>query len=230
MLKKWLARAILAVGLGTFTLGGSSAQAGFTLGDLIAGTYTGPTLTGFDVFYNGLDFIFGPGSYIGTNGGSPPPTPFQITVTPVTVAGVDSLSFNSGWFAPTGTFNDTSISYEVKVLSGAPITDLHLNVTGGTSGNGFYSVDDAFIGIGLPTLGVASTGPSSAVLLTAPITDLFVTKDIFLTGGTQVDSNARISVILQGYSRSVPEPGSIALVLIGGCGAFGLLRRRKHNV
>jgi len=229
MLKKWLARAVLAVGLGTVMLGGSSARAGFTLDDLINGTYTGPTLTGHDVFYNGLDFIFGPNSYIGTNGGSAPPTAAQINVTPVTVNGVDSLSFNSGWFAPSGTFNDTSISYEVKVLSGPKITDLHLNVTGGTSGDGFYSVDDSFIGAGLPTLGVASSGSSSAVLLTSPQTDLFVTKDIFLSGGTQRDSNARISVILQGYSRGVPEPGSIALVLIGSCGAFGILRRRKHN-
>jgi hypothetical protein len=228
MLKKWMARAVLAVGLGTVMLGGSPAKAGFTLGDLIAGTYTGPTLTGFDVFYHGLDFTGF--SYIGTPGGSNPPTPAQITVTPVTAAGVDTLSFNSGWFAPTGTFNDTSISYEVKVLSGPPITDLHLNVTGGKNGDGFYSVDDAFIGAGLPTLGVSSSGPSSAVIFTAPITDLFVSKDIFLSGGTLPDSNARISVILQGYSRGVPEPGSIALVLIGGCGAFGLLRRRKHNV
>jgi len=236
MLKKWLARAIVAVGLGTFMLGGSSANAGFTLGDLLAGTYTGPNAgpTGFQITFDGLSFNFNPnqGGFYSpfATGGAVAPTAFQITVTPTIISGVDSLIFSSGWVAGAGQTVDSALGYTVTVLPGArPISDLHLDVTGTAIGTGFYIVSDSFPGTGLPTLGVSSITSSSAVLNLSPaVTFLDVHKDIFLSGGTA--GLAALSIVTQGYSRPVPEPGSIALVLIGSCGAFGLLRRRKHNV
>jgi len=237
MLKKWFARAVVALGLSAVMMSGSTAKAGFTLQDLINGTYSGPTTTGHDVLLNGLDFVFNANSYIATNGGSPPPAASAITVTGLSILGVDTLQFNGGWFAPNLTYNDTSIAYEVKVLSGDPITDLHLSVTGGTSGSGYYSVDDTAQGatvggVQIPAFGVASDGSSSTVKFIDPTTDIFVTKDIFLSGGTAADpGSARLSVIGQGYSRSgrhVPEPASFALVGLGML-ATGIVayRRRK---
>jgi hypothetical protein len=227
-------KGLLALGLAALTLvGPSTAKADFSLQALINGTYSGPTLTGHDVFYHGLDFVFGPASYIATGNGSPPAS--AINVTPVTVGGIDSLSFNSGWLYSTvinggAGFNDTSISYTVNVLSGPAITDLHLNVNGGVVGSGTYVVTDSFPGAGLPTLIVANSSPSSddSIILAHPVTTLEVSKDILLAaGGVDNPGLAAISVILQGYSRTVPEPASMALLCMGGVGAVGMMRRRK---
>ena len=233
MKKRWKG-ALLALGLAAavFT-GGSQARADFSLQALINGTYSGPTTDGHDVLLDGLDFVFDSNSYNATGTGSPAAS--AINVNGLIVGGIDTLRFTSGWFASGSGFNDTAIHYTVHVLDDRPVTDLHLSVTGGTGGNGFFSVDDTVTNLDLPKqsyhIGVDSTGSPTAALDIAPLRNFTVSKDIFLTGnGTTVRDNARISVIDQGYSRAVPEPTSIALLGLGGLGAFGMLRRKRKTV
>jgi hypothetical protein len=102
----------------------------------------------------------------------------------------------------------------------------------------FFSVDDHVVNLNAPgeayDLAASSLGSSHVLVNTLnPLTDFTVEKDISLQGGG-AGSDARISVIQQGYSRGgstrgggVPEPGSIALLGIGVAGAFGIFRRRK---
>jgi hypothetical protein len=148
MMKLFGRRAFLGLGVLALSLGAatSSVRADpMSLQDLINGTYGTigvNTLTGHDVYINDptfgkIDFVFGAGSYVPSGVGSPAAS--AITVTGLTVPpNIDALKFVANWFAAGSNSNDTDISYTVHVLSGSPVTDLHLDVTGGTDGNGFF--------------------------------------------------------------------------------------------
>jgi len=246
-------RAFLALGVVALSLMATAptARADFTIAALIAGTYSGPTLTGHDVLVtNGVSVIdfSNFGNYTGdSSGGATAPTAADVTVHGAIVMGNSGLLFNSSlWSVSSGQSVDSAISYTVTVKSGPSITDLHLSATGGRTGTGQWTIDDTFVGspgtvlpspghggpLANDSLSVFNFGPAPAdhqfsdVLYLAPpgVNTIQVVKDINLQGYTS--GHAQISGVFQLYS--VPEPASFALVALGmlstGIVAY---RRRK---
>jgi len=245
MLKKWFARAILALGLGTMMLGGSSAQAGFTIADLIAGTYTGAGASngGTGITIDGMQFTnFSYTPNVSGSGIAPPSTSVTVTAESGTLGGTsyDGLRFNAGWFAGANSSVDTFIQYDVTVLSGPLISDLHLHFNGVSVGSGHSDVADTFSNstdeVNSKLLYVyndPSVIPSTRVVdsttLVTPVDHLTAGKDVLLYTGS--NGFASISSINQDYtrqSRHVPEPASFALVGLGMLATgFAAYRRRK---
>jgi len=248
MLKKWFARAIMALGLGTMMLGGSSAQAGFTVADLIAGTY-GAANNQSTITFDGL--VFSNFSYTGNSTGTGlAPTASQVTVLPVIIsAGTnDEIEFTSAGWLTSGTGSvDSKVSYHVATTDGTLITDLHLFFNGsaivaGPPGIAHTDVVDTFANSSTvelrnliltvyndPTLAPFNPKLTSDYNLVTPVSSLNAQKDILLSSAGPAFTS--ISIIDQGYTRQgrhVPEPASFALVGLGMLATgFAAYRRRK---
>lgn len=116
------------------------------------------------------------------------------------------------------------------------ISDIHLDITGTAGNGGLGSVgEQAFVG-GFGGNSVANmqtyiqgtnTDVTSAMAnIIPPQTQLWVEKDVTVTGGNAANGFAGISIIDQTYSQ-VPEPSTILLVGLGMLGAVAVNRKRK---
>jgi hypothetical protein len=202
MSKKWFARAIMALGVGTMMLGGSSARAGFTLADLIAGTY-GPV---GDETHNTItvdDKIFGDFS-LKTTGSSMP------AAAGINVSGIGSLLGNDIGLEFQGAFHaqpfsgssDDLLRFSVTVTDPAYlITDAHMSGNPNAHTGGVISATDSFSTSALNTnpfntfdihsqqdvtgaiLGGDTVSSNSTVFAGPGYTKLYVSKDILADSG-----------------------------------------------
>lgn len=130
-----------------------------------------------------------------------------------------------------GSTADVLLNYHVHVdAPGVKISDAHLYITGSPSdGVGvdetlLYGVDPAG---GMHVTGLAPVD-SLPALLTGPVTDLDVVKDIFTisTGGlVQWSAVGQLFTQVEG-EQNIPEPLTL-LLFGGGLAGLGFARRRK---
>jgi len=156
--------------------------------------------------------------------------PADIKVSAFTSATETGFSFGgAALFAPPLTRVDVSISYTVTAPAGEKLTDAFLNTTGGSfGGTGSYSVTETLVDpttqkqIGRIMEGSSPTGSATDFQTFAGVQSIFVTKDIFLNGGSAGET---LSVVTQAFSsNTIPEPASMALL---GIGMTGLLAFRR---
>ena len=164
--------------------------------------------------------------------GTPVPPASSVNVVPFAVGNETGFGLTGTLSAAAGTMVDLSISYIVTAPQGELINDAFLLTAGGAlnGGNGTYSVNETLVNaVGLTPLATLSANPGapSGLVSFAGVNSIFVTKDIFLTGGT---GGVSLSVIDQGFSSSVvPEPTSMSLLGIGMTGFLAFRRFFKRT-
>jgi hypothetical protein len=166
----------------------------------------------------------------------------DINVIPITdIDGNYGFRLQSGFFAGANQFADYLITYRVTVTDPTKqIIDLHLLFNGSASGPGANTnVVETAQGTGgfIKQLIVYHNGGTNfdlsdvAEFPDSPRSFLDVSKDIFLTGGSQ--GFAVISLIDQTFSQTgrrdgVPEPSTLALFGVGA-GTLGFLAWRRKS-
>ena len=131
-----------------------------------------------------------------------------------------------------GNASDALITFDVTVLDPAlMISGAHLAgnpaVAGGNGGNSFGSVTETFLPGNITDSLVIFADEDSAVLadwvtFDQPVTTLSVQKDIILFADDDAVATT-LSFVNQSFSQ-IPEPGSLALLGLGG---LAMLRRRR---
>jgi hypothetical protein len=160
------------------------------------------------------------------------PAASSITVSKFAVSNETGFSLNGTLSAPKDTLVDLTITYVVTAPIGEKLTDALLLTTGGTfGGTGSYSVDETLVNAAtfapLGTLSTYSGGPGVDVVTFAGVQSIYVTKDIFLSGGSK---GVSLSAITEGFSSTaVPEPASMALLGIGMSGLLAFRRMFKRT-
>jgi hypothetical protein len=224
--------AVLAAAVITLTsFTTAHAQSSVPLSDLVGGG----SLTSGDKLFNNWSFSAAGNVDILLTAG-------DINVIPITdIDGNFGFRLQSGFFAGAGQFADYLISYRVTVTDPTKqIIDLHLVFNGIAIGAGANTnVVETAQGTGgfITQLAVFHAGGTNfdlsdeALFPGTPQSFLDVSKDIFLTGGTQ--GFAVISLIDQSFSQTgrtdgVPEPSTLALFGVGA-GTLGFLAWRRKN-
>jgi len=217
-----IAAGLLVAGIGALDARAGNVNLPTTYDQLLpAGTTTtviGAETLVFSTFGYSSSTMVGAGT---PTPGVPPAS--AITVNSFSVSNETGLAFGGTLSAGIGNVVDVAISYTVTAPAGEFINDAVSISAGGPiggTGTGTYTINETIVNAGNlgQTLGVLNTGlgnPSASVSFT-PVQSVFVTKDIFLTGGS---TGLSLSVIDQGYSSTgVPEPTSVALLGIGMTG------------
>jgi hypothetical protein len=167
-----------------------------------------------------------------------PPTAANITVSEFHLANQnDGITLSGAFAAAAGQVIDYALSYVVTdLVPGHFFTDAHLSGVFSTfGGTGSVSVAEtlhnAITGALIGTLEISSPPGSASVVFNFPTsaglpTSILVQKDIILTGGS---AGSSMSIINQGFSSSVPEPASMALLGIGMSGFFAFRRFFKKR-
>ena len=145
------------------------------------------------------------------------------------------LQISSGFTAADGSFDDAVIGYHLSSSTG--VSSIGLDFNGYFLGMGISSVTESVYSDGtlVGSAKVSCASPefgggcnqTDTVLLNGTYTNLFVQKDINVTGA--VDSSAQASVIDQTFTAT-PEPSSLALMGSGLAGTLAMLRRRAKKV
>jgi hypothetical protein len=132
-------------------------------------------------------------------------------------------------------FKDIAFEYTAAVTNSSNlISDIHLSITGATSGDAIANVSEnattGGFGVGLVgTVAATLPGPptNSVTILDYPVAKLWVQKDIIVAGaGDFTDDNASIWTIEQTFSQ-IPEPSTVLLVGLGLLGVAAVNRKRK---
>jgi hypothetical protein len=165
--------------------------------------------------------------------GSPGPAPATLGVTAYTVGNETGFNLNGTLNAAAATFVDISITYTVTAPAGEKLTDAFLATTGGNfGGTGQYSVSETLVNAlnnaPIGTLESSLPGAPADTINFAGVQSINVTKDIFLSGGT---NGVTLSVITQAFSSqgTIPEPTSLALLGIGMTGFLAFRRFFKKT-
>jgi len=164
-------------------------------------------------------------------GGNTGVTAAQIGVAPITTSGDEGFEFNPA-FNVTGTqISDAKLDFKVTALSGT-ISDLSIFFNGAFSGTGSTSFSETYCTTSFTTgcnVFQVTNPPTdlSKTIDIAPVTALFITKDINASGGGT--GQASVSDVKNQFSQHVPEPASLAIfgTALAGLGLVGLRRRRK---
>jgi hypothetical protein len=242
-----------AVGVGLFSLSANAAPIPVpaTLQDLINlnqgnpgdGIPQGGITIGDKLFYDFTYLASGAAAapYPNPNPNPAPPRADQIAVQSITGPNI-GLMFSFGWNSSAGFNMDSLIGYKVHVLDGDPqplIDSIGLSFNGAAPVPGigtFATVTETVKSLSGATLGgfsVYSDGTISNLgntfALATPQRDIQVQKDILVSsvpsnlgGGTST-----ISFVDNTYHQTaVPEPVSMAVVVLGGA---LLLRRRGES-
>jgi hypothetical protein len=167
----------------------------------------------------------------------------SVGVTPLTTPGNPGLQFSAGWLASTSTgILEQDSLFQFVVNSQTPITDLTLSIGGASFiGTGEVIVaETACLGALLPTcsggqlitLTVFDDAAGTQLVDTANfagVTEISVSKDLTVAAGT--NGEATVSVLTDQFSEgssSVPEPGTLGLLGVGGVALFGFARRKLN--
>ncbi len=170
-----------------------------------------------------------------------------IAVTGVQIGGDYGIRFNGGWSAPSGAIADSTIKFHVAVMPDAAadgwrIKDNSLwlsayGVSGNTTGGAAVSVSenvytsDPDAGHTVPVANKFAYYRTDADNSLydhkdfAPVTEIWVVKDVIAYGGSGTAGIAHLSEFYQTFSQ-VPEPATMALL---GLGSLILFKRRKAH-
>jgi len=150
-----------------------------------------------------------------------------------TVPGETGLGFSAGWIAATGGTLDIHLHFVVTAPAGELINDAYLLISGAVVGTGTATAGETitntatggflgFLSASLPTT------PVPPIAIFPGVQSVTIDKDILMTGGTATGSSGSISIVDQGFSSTIPEPTSFALLGIGMAGFFTYRRLFKR--
>ena len=178
--------------------------------------------------------------------GAVAPEDGSISVSAVKVEGDYGLRFNGGWSAPAGTISDSTIKFHVSVTPDAvargwKIKDNSLWISGygiHPTGNDFAVSVSENVYASDPDAGHTTPIANKFVYYKsnkdkrlfhhkdfAPVTEIWVVKDVIAYGGTGNTGMAHLSEFYQTFSQ-IPEPATIALL---GLGSLVLFKRKKAH-
>ena len=145
------------------------------------------------------------------------------------------LQFQQPLLAIGPVVKDITIQYTAAVTNPTNfISDIHLSITGSAGNGGLGTVgenafDNGFGGTSVGQLQAsipASSNDVASANIVPPVTELWVEKDVIVTGNSAANGFASISVINQTFSQ-VPEPSTVLLVGLGLLGMVAVNRKRK---
>jgi PEP-CTERM motif len=173
-------------------------------------------------------------SYNDTSGGTQVPvTESNVTLSTISNVIGFGLQFSQPLLAIGPIVKDIVFQYSAQVVqpSSSLISDIHLTITGSDGNGGLGTVGETASvgGFGATTVGtlqaslpVASNDVAAANI--TPVTKVWITKDVIVTGGSNPSGFASISVIDQSFSQ-IPEPGTVLLVGLGLLGVVAVKRK-----
>jgi hypothetical protein len=165
---------------------------------------------------------------------------YEIKVRGVDVDGDYGLIFIGGWSAFSGQTCDSVITFKVTAAEGYFIKDNGLKLLGcdAEEGGSIIITENIFPGDPKTTqwikreLVYCQTFSDGTELVKqedhevfTPLPEIWVVKDVYVTGGIETGGVAHLSQFQQTFSQ-VPEPATLSLLALGG---LAILRFRRHR-
>jgi hypothetical protein len=166
----------------------------------------------------------------------------SIATTPLTFPG-PGLQWSAGWLASTSTgILEQDSLFQTTITSNTPLTGLSLSIAGASFiGTGEVIVaETACLGAMLPTCtggqlvtltvftDAAGTQLTDSISFSG-VNEISVSKDLTVAAGTNGEATVSVLVdnVTQG-SSSVPEPGTLSMLGLGGAALVGFARRKLN--